>query len=109
MTYPATEHFVLGGMANHGGSAADMISGLGVSKQAASQLIDALVLRGYLTREINPEDRRRMVIGLTETGPSRGRRGPGCGRGRRRPTLGKDLPERDGGASGWINGTGGDQ
>jgi len=55
-------------MANWGGSAADMIRGLGVSKQAASQLIDVLVLRGYLTREINPEDRRRMVIGLTDRG-----------------------------------------
>jgi DNA-binding MarR family transcriptional regulator len=65
---PRNGAFVLGGMANHGGSAADMISGLGVSKQAASQLIDALVLRGYLTREINPDDRRRMVIGLTERG-----------------------------------------
>ncbi len=45
-----------------------MIHGLGVSKQTASQLIDALVLRGYLVREINPEDRRRMLIGLTERG-----------------------------------------
>src|ERR1700679_1338544 len=65
---PRNGGFVLGGMANHGGSASDMISGLGVSKQAASQLIDTLVLRGYLTREINPETRRRMVIGLTERG-----------------------------------------
>ena len=65
---PQNGPFVLGGMANFGGSAADMISGLGVSKQAASQLIDTLVLRGYLTRDLNPEDRRRMTIELTERG-----------------------------------------
>jgi DNA-binding MarR family transcriptional regulator len=65
---PRNGAFVLGGMANHGGSATDMILGLGITKQAASQLIDTLVLRGYLTREINPDDRRRMIIGLTERG-----------------------------------------
>jgi DNA-binding MarR family transcriptional regulator len=60
--------FVLGGMANHGGSAADMIGGLGVSKQRASQLVDTLVLRGYLTREVNADDRRRTTILLTDRG-----------------------------------------
>lgn len=65
---PKNGPFVLGGMANWGGSAADMIGGLGISKQAASQLIDTLVIRGYLTRQINPDDRRRMLIELTERG-----------------------------------------
>lgn len=65
---PRNGAFVLGGMGNHGGSAVDMIRGLGVTKQAASQLIDTLVLRGYLTREVNPDDRRRMAIELTERG-----------------------------------------
>jgi DNA-binding MarR family transcriptional regulator len=65
---PRNGPFVLGGMANHGGSAVDMIRGLGVSRQAASQLIDALVLRGYLDRQINRHDRRRMDIELTERG-----------------------------------------
>jgi DNA-binding MarR family transcriptional regulator len=60
--------FVLGGMANHGGSAADMIAGLGISKQRASQLVDTLVLRGYLTREVNADDRRRTTIRLTDRG-----------------------------------------
>jgi DNA-binding MarR family transcriptional regulator len=55
-------------MANHGDSAVDMIRGLGVSRQAASQLIDVLVRRGYLDRQINPDDRRRMDIELTERG-----------------------------------------
>src|ERR1019366_9611723 len=65
---PRNGAFVVGGMGNHGGSAVDMIRGLGVTKQAASQLIETLVLRGYLTRELNPEDRRRMTIELTERG-----------------------------------------
>jgi DNA-binding MarR family transcriptional regulator len=65
---PRNGAFVLGGMANRGSSAADMIRGLGVTKQAASQLIDTLVLRGYLTREVDAEDRRRLTIALTERG-----------------------------------------
>jgi DNA-binding MarR family transcriptional regulator len=65
---PRNGAFVLGGMGNHGGTAVDMIRGLGVTKQAASQLIDTLVLRGYLTRQVNPEDRRRMTIALTDRG-----------------------------------------
>ncbi|MGH2448893.1 MAG: MarR family winged helix-turn-helix transcriptional regulator [Chloroflexota bacterium] len=67
---PQNGPFVLGGMANHGGTAAEMIDGLGITKQAASQLIDTLVVRDYLTREIDPEDRRRIVINLTARGKS---------------------------------------
>lgn len=65
---PRNGPFVLGGMGSHRGSAVDMIRGLGVTRQAASQLIDTLVLRGYLRREINAEDRRRVNIVLTERG-----------------------------------------
>jgi len=65
---PRNGPFVLGAMARWGGSAADVIGYLGVTKQAASQLIDTLVLRGYLTREVNAEDRRRMTIELTDRG-----------------------------------------
>jgi len=65
---PQNGPFVLGGMANHRASAVDMIRGLGVTRQAASQLIDTLVVRGYLTREVNPADRRRLNIELTDRG-----------------------------------------
>jgi DNA-binding MarR family transcriptional regulator len=47
---------------------ADLVAALGLSKQAASQLIDTLVLREYLERRIDPEDRRRMGIRLTSRG-----------------------------------------
>jgi DNA-binding MarR family transcriptional regulator len=65
---PRNGPFVLGGMANHGGSAVELIQSLGVSRQAASQLIDTLVLRGYLGRQVNRDDRRRLDIELTERG-----------------------------------------
>ena len=65
---PRNGPYVIGGMANHGGTAAGLVRELGVSKQAASQLIDALVLRGYLERDVDPEDRRRLTIALTERG-----------------------------------------
>lgn len=41
---------------------------LGVSKQAAGQLIDTLVTRGYVQRSVDPADRRRLVLRLTERG-----------------------------------------
>ncbi len=58
-TCHATAPFILGGMESPGVSAGDLIRQLGVSKQAASQLIDTLVLRGYLERATDPSDRRR--------------------------------------------------
>jgi len=65
---PRDGSYVLGGMVNHGGQAGDLVRQLGVSKQAASQLIDTLVVRGYLERHPNPEDRRRVTILPTERG-----------------------------------------
>jgi DNA-binding MarR family transcriptional regulator len=65
---PQNGPFVLGGMASFRAPAVDMIRGLGVTRQAASQLIDTLVVRGYLSREVNPADRRRLNIELTDRG-----------------------------------------
>jgi DNA-binding MarR family transcriptional regulator len=47
---------------------ANLIRELGISKQAVSQLIDAMVMRGYLERSPDAEDRRRMVLHLTPRG-----------------------------------------
>src|ERR1700760_981618 len=57
------------------GSASDIARDFGISKQAASKLIDTLVIRGYLERGIDPEDRRRLTLELTE----RRRAGGGVG------------------------------
>ncbi len=65
---PKNGPYVLGGMANRGFAAADLIRELGVSKQAASQLIDTLVLRGYLERATDPDDRRRLTLEVTPRG-----------------------------------------
>ena len=47
---------------------AEAVASLGMSKQAASQLIDTLVLREYLERRNDPVDRRRMEVRLTDRG-----------------------------------------
>lgn len=65
---PRNGPFVLGGMANHGASAGQLVRRLGVTKQATGQLVDTLVARGYLERRPDPDDRRRMVIVLTPRG-----------------------------------------
>ena len=65
---PRNGSYVLGGIVNHGGRTADLVRQLGVSKQAASQLIDTLVLRGYLERAGDPADRRRVTVSATERG-----------------------------------------
>ncbi len=65
---PRNGAFVLGGMVNQGIEASLLIRQLGVSRQAASQLIDTLVVRGYLQRSPHAEDRRRLTIEATERG-----------------------------------------
>jgi DNA-binding MarR family transcriptional regulator len=65
---PRNGAYVLGGIVNHGGSAGGLVRELNVSKQAASQLIDTLVVRGYLERQAHAEDRRRVTIEPTERG-----------------------------------------
>ena len=67
---PANGMWVIGGLAMGAGSAplGALIRDLGVSKQAAGQLVDTLVLRGYIERAVDPDDRRRMTIALTPRG-----------------------------------------
>jgi MarR family len=47
---------------------AGVVTSSRLSKQAASQLIDTLVLREYVERRNDPEDRRRMGVRLTARG-----------------------------------------
>jgi DNA-binding MarR family transcriptional regulator len=65
---PRNGAYVIGGIARAGAPLSEIITGLGVSKQAAGQLVDTLVARGYLDRTVDPEDRRRLTITLTERG-----------------------------------------
>lgn len=62
---------LLGGILRFGGSvgsASDVARDFGVSKQAASKLIDTLVIRGYVSRGVDPDDRRRLSLELTDRG-----------------------------------------
>lgn len=51
-----------------GATAADLAEHLGVTKQAASQLVAHLVDRGYVTRQDDPRDARARLLLLTERG-----------------------------------------
>jgi len=62
---------LLGGILRFGGSvgsASDVARDFGISKQAASKLIDTLVIRGYVSRGVDPDDRRRLSLELTDRG-----------------------------------------
>ncbi len=65
---PRNGIYLIGGIARFGIPLSRLIKELGVSKQAAGQLVDTLVIRGYLDRAVDPEDRRRLTITLTERG-----------------------------------------
>lgn len=62
---------LLGGIRRNGssvGSVGEIAKDFGISKQAASKLVDTLVIRGYIERGTDPEDRRRLTLELTERG-----------------------------------------
>ncbi len=46
----------------------DLVRDLRVSKQAAGQLVDTLVARGYVDRSVDSADRRKLTIALTDRG-----------------------------------------
>jgi DNA-binding MarR family transcriptional regulator len=65
---PRNGVFVIGAISRNDAPLAEIIRWLGASKQAAGQLVDTLVLRGYLERSIDDADRRRLRVSLTERG-----------------------------------------
>jgi DNA-binding MarR family transcriptional regulator len=65
---PANGGYVLGLIEPEGTALSDVIADIGFSKQRASQLVDTMVIRGYLERSVDPDDRRRMLLTLTERG-----------------------------------------
>lgn len=67
---PRNGLYVIGGLALGAGDVplGQLVRELGVSKQAAGQLVDTLVLRGYLERKADEEDRRKLTVTLTERG-----------------------------------------
>ena len=66
---PKNGLYVIGGLALAGDHPlGELIEQLRLSKQAAGQLVDALVERGYLQRNVDAEDRRRLTIALSARG-----------------------------------------
>jgi len=65
---PRNGIYVIGAIARMGAPLGQIVKDLRVSKQAAGQLVDTLVLRGYLERAVDADDRRRLTLSLTERG-----------------------------------------
>jgi DNA-binding MarR family transcriptional regulator len=65
---PRDGSYVVSGIARTGAPLGEIITALGASKQAAGQLVDTLVVRGYLARAVDPDDRRRLTVSLTARG-----------------------------------------
>ncbi|GGQ64783.1 MarR family winged helix-turn-helix transcriptional regulator [Streptomyces flaveolus] len=55
-------------LAPDGATVTDLAAHLGVTKQAASQLVDELVRKGYAERRPHPADARARLVVLTERG-----------------------------------------
>jgi DNA-binding MarR family transcriptional regulator len=51
-----------------GCSLSDMAKRVGTTSSAASKVVDGLVERGFVQRETDPDDRRRITLSLTEAG-----------------------------------------
>ncbi|MYR40690.1 MarR family transcriptional regulator [Streptomyces sp. SID5910] len=60
--------FAFARLAPDGATATDLAVHLGVTKQAAGQLVDELVRKGYAERRPHPADARARLVVLTERG-----------------------------------------
>ncbi|MFH9735181.1 MarR family winged helix-turn-helix transcriptional regulator [Streptomyces sp. NPDC017260] len=60
--------FAFARMVPDGATVTDLAAHLGMTKQAASQLVDELVCRGYAERRPHPADARARLVVLTESG-----------------------------------------
>ncbi|MEV0434830.1 MarR family transcriptional regulator [Nocardia sp. NPDC050413] len=63
-----THGFAFVRMAPDGATVGEIAEHLGVTKQAASQLVDELVTKGYVERNPHPRDARARLITLTDRG-----------------------------------------
>ena len=67
---PGNGLYIIGGLAldDRDIPLRQLVKELGITKQGAGQLVDALVMRGYLSRAPAEDDRRQLTIALTERG-----------------------------------------
>ena len=55
-------------LAPDGATVSELAAHLGVTRQAAAQLVDEMVAKGYVERRRHPDDGRAQLITLTERG-----------------------------------------
>lgn len=65
---PQRGYWALTAIGAGAGDASQLVSQMGVSKQAISKLVDVLVASGFVDRETDPIDRRRTALHLTAKG-----------------------------------------
>lgn len=67
---PGNGLYVIGGLAldRNDIPLGQLIREMRLSKQAAGQLVDTLVTRGYIDRSADKDDRRKLTVTLTERG-----------------------------------------
>ncbi|MDA2815110.1 MarR family transcriptional regulator [Nocardiopsis sp. RSe5-2] len=63
-----THGFAFAYLAPAGGTVTGLAAHLGVTKQAAAQLVDELEAKGYVRRGPHPRDARARLVELTEAG-----------------------------------------
>jgi DNA-binding MarR family transcriptional regulator len=67
---PGNGLYIIGGLAldDRDIPLRQLVKELGITKQGAGQLVDSLVMRGYLSRVVDKNDRRQLTIALSERG-----------------------------------------
>lgn len=60
--------FAFARLAPAGATVSELAAHLGVTRQAAAQLVDELAAKGYVERRRHPDDGRAQLITLTERG-----------------------------------------
>jgi len=92
---PANGLYIIGGLAlrERDLPLRQLVKELGITKQGAGQLVDALVMRGYLSRTVDEKDRRQLIVALTERG-----RAAAQVQAKARERIDSELLERVGGA-----------
>lgn len=67
-TIATTQFLALRALANQDRTASELARALGVRLPTLTQLADGLVSRGWIERHDDPDDRRRVRLGLTDPG-----------------------------------------
>jgi DNA-binding MarR family transcriptional regulator len=65
---PQRGYWAITALAGGAGDASQLVSHMGVTKQAVSKVVDVLVASGFVDRQTDTVDRRRTALQLTDKG-----------------------------------------